>query len=243
LIYNQASSTGNFLRAGNSAGSGETSCPTTMDVTLDNGKHRHYWWPAYWALATGGENSHHIFYSSVGPDWDGWTGYHIHTINSVSIVDNIQRVYTTAWTNTSADFLGFKGMIAFWDGVTPATIPEGWSLCDGSNGTIDIREHFIMMGIPEGYTLGQKTGTNVVNIIPSSGNMLASQNFTNTLGGVGHAHFENEYIDKSGVEGVNWKETWAWHDSYLIPHSHISTQILRASYYPQYYALHPIQKL
>jgi hypothetical protein len=239
-IYTQIASTGKYLRAADRYSSAETSCPTTMDNTLDNGKHRHYWWPAYWALGPGGTNSQNIFYSSVGPNWDGWTGYHLHTINSVSLVDNIKKIYTTAWTNQTTEFTGFRGMLAFWDGITPATCPDGWSLCDGSNGTIDMREYFIMMGgITETTPLGFKTGTNQINVVPASGNMLATQNFTNLPGGQGHRHTENEYVDISG----GYRLTSAWHMPFDVNHWHGSTQGLSLSYYPQYYGLYVIQKL
>lgn len=35
------------------------------------------------------------------------------------------------------------GVICFWSG-TVATIPSGWLLCDGSNGTPDLRDKFII---------------------------------------------------------------------------------------------------
>jgi len=38
-----------------------------------------------------------------------------------------------------------KGGIVLWSG-SPATIPAGWALCDGTNGTPDMRDRFIMGG-------------------------------------------------------------------------------------------------
>ena len=37
----------------------------------------------------------------------------------------------------------FKGMITLWSGLI-STIPNGWHLCDGSNGTPDLRNKFIV---------------------------------------------------------------------------------------------------
>jgi hypothetical protein len=30
----------------------------------------------------------------------------------------------------------------------PTVLPSGWALCDGSNGTVDLRDRFIMATIP-----------------------------------------------------------------------------------------------
>lgn len=52
--------------------------------------------------------------------------------------------------------LGFHaptGLITTWSG-TLANIPVGWTLCDGSNGTPDLRERFIV-----GVTTGENPGT------------------------------------------------------------------------------------
>jgi hypothetical protein len=36
-----------------------------------------------------------------------------------------------------------KGTVAMWSGSI-ATIPTGWALCDGSNGTPDLRNRFVV---------------------------------------------------------------------------------------------------
>lgn len=36
-----------------------------------------------------------------------------------------------------------KGMIILWSGTIP-NIPDGWALCNGSNGTPDLRDKFII---------------------------------------------------------------------------------------------------
>lgn len=50
----------------------------------------------------------------------------------------------SSWTPTSITNLGFTtGMIMMWSG-TIATIPSGWVLCNGSNGSPDLRNKFIV---------------------------------------------------------------------------------------------------
>ncbi|MBI3245157.1 MAG: hypothetical protein HYZ50_01475 [Deltaproteobacteria bacterium] len=56
--------------------------------------------------------------------------------------------------------LGFHaptGLITTWSG-TLANIPVGWTLCDGSNGTPDLRERFIL-GVTTGVDPGATGGT------------------------------------------------------------------------------------
>lgn len=48
------------------------------------------------------------------------------------------------------------GLICMWNGVT-ATIPTGWQLCDGTNGTPDLRERMIWGSI--GSNPGQQGGS------------------------------------------------------------------------------------
>jgi hypothetical protein len=55
-----------------------------------------------------------------------------------------------------------NGIIAIWKG-TLGTIPSGWAVCDGTNGTPDLRDKFIagasaaVGGTPQGSTGGAKT--------------------------------------------------------------------------------------
>jgi hypothetical protein len=49
------------------------------------------------------------------------------------------------------------GMVAMWSGPVD-TIPEGWALCDGENGTLDLRDRFVRGAGgdgPEPLTLGE----------------------------------------------------------------------------------------
>ena len=56
-----------------------------------------------------------------------------------------------------------SGVIVMWSG-SKDNIPEGWALCDGSNGTPDLRGRFIVgAGIGE-YTVGKKGGEERVTL-------------------------------------------------------------------------------
>ena len=53
-----------------------------------------------------------------------------------------------------------KGMILMWNSEVA---PSGWSLCNGSNGTPDLRDRFIV-GAGGSYTLGSTGGANTVRL-------------------------------------------------------------------------------
>jgi len=57
------------------------------------------------------------------------------------IVEN--GVYKKARADQLILSSGFLGIIAMWSGFL-ADIPDGWSLCDGTGGTPDLREKFVM---------------------------------------------------------------------------------------------------
>lgn len=68
-----------------------------------------------------------------------------------------------------------KGVILFWSG-TVASIPSGFALCNGSNGTPDLRDKFIVgayqddSGVAKSYIEGtlKQTGGNTSHAHPLS---------------------------------------------------------------------------
>ena len=55
-----------------------------------------------------------------------------------------------------------RGVIVMWSGSI-ADIPQGWALCDGTNGTPDLRDRFIK-SIPNNSTNPGSTGGNSAHI-------------------------------------------------------------------------------
>ena len=55
-----------------------------------------------------------------------------------------------------------SGFIGIWSGAANA-IPSGWYLCNGSNGTPDLRNRFIV-GAGSGYSVGSTGGANTVTL-------------------------------------------------------------------------------
>jgi hypothetical protein len=249
-LWTKSAENSKYLRAGATNNVGVATSVAASMLTgpkHSNGDHTHNWQPNYMnpGRVTGGENVHtdYVTVGTLGEAYDGLTGAHTHTI-SASLTDNIKRVYTTAWTKIT-DFYGFRGMIGFWDGAL-AAIPEGWAICDGTNNTIDMRDYFIVMGTDA--TKSTRTGSNLIDIIPSGTNMLASNDFTALPPpDPGHVHFEKDTvlcsIPDTGSETNNNRNYKFWHAPYRVPHFHAGTQGTNLSYVPPYYALYVIQKL
>ena len=77
-----------------------------------------------------------------------------------------------------------KGLISMWSGSIDS-IPVGWQLCDGSNGTPDLRNRFIM-GTPDGQDPGQTGGESQKTLALAN---MPSHNHSITIDGVGdHSH-------------------------------------------------------
>ena len=79
------------------------------------------------------------------------------TIAGVDLVDNITKseLMTALGLNPNGNNCP-SGMIVMWSG-TVASIPEGWRLCNGQNGTPDLRNRFIV-GAGDEYTVGNTGG-------------------------------------------------------------------------------------
>ena len=90
-----------------------------------------------------------------------------------------------------------SGVIVMWSGQVSA-IPEGWSLCDGTNGTPDLRDKFIV-GAGNSYSVGATGGAASVTLsvaqMPSHSHSASASSdggFEHSLGdqhGGGNAYY------------------------------------------------------
>ena len=74
-----------------------------------------------------------------------------------------------------------SGLICMWSG---ATVPNGWYLCDGTNGTPDLRDRFIV-GSGSTYSIGNTGGSNTVKLttaqMPSHTHTIGSTEISETF--------------------------------------------------------------
>ncbi len=79
-----------------------------------------------------------------------------------------------------------RGLISMWSGASNS-VPPGWALCDGGNGTPDLRNRFIM-GAGLDYAVAAKGGAETVTLVEA--NMPP--------------HFHAGTTDNGGAHNHNW---------------------------------------
>jgi microcystin-dependent protein len=112
--------------------------------------------------------------------------------------------------NTQVATTGFvrsiipAGVILLWSG-SEASIPTGWLLCDGANGTPDLRNRFVV-GAGSTYAVGATGGADSVTLttsqIPSHNHTATS---TSTVTDPGHSHTYKGQTG-SGGSGVSSRD-------------------------------------
>ena len=149
-----------------------------------------------------------------------------------------------------------------WSGSV-VNVPLAWHICDGSNGTPDLRDRFIV-GAGSSYTVGNSGGENAVtlttNQIPShthsgKANINAGHKFLSTTGGSFYAFmayssnmssWDTDPNYSSGAMLLNYKDNYSG-DLSLNISGNITTGASGGSQShenrPPYYALAFIMKL
>jgi hypothetical protein len=112
--------------------------------------------------------------------------------------DNSTKFATTAFVQSIAGTSFPSGGIILWNGSV-GSIPAGWYLCNGSNGTPDLRSRFVV-GAGSTYAVGATGGTADAIVVSHSHSASSSVNDP------GHNHtigFQNYTIDaNSGGQGL-----------------------------------------
>lgn len=99
-----------------------------------------------------------------------------------------------------ADLIIPIGSIIMWSGSI-ATIPSNWALCNGSNGTIDLRDRFIV-GAGRDYAVSSVGGLSSVNLtidqMPKHNHGIAGSTWAGTGNG---GSFMYGYLGNYGTAG------------------------------------------
>ncbi len=131
------------------------------------------------------------------PVANGGTGAASLTANSVLLGNGVTAVQTvapgttgnlltsngTTWTSAAPPTSFIAGMIIMWSGSI-ASIPSGWALCNGSNGTPDLRDRFVV-GAGSSYAVAATGGSKDAIVV--SHTHTASSSVTDP----GHTHTAN----------------------------------------------------
>ena len=106
---------------------------------------------------------------------------------------NVLTSNGTAWTSSAIPTQFITGMIMLWSGSI-ASIPSGWALCNGSNGTPDLRNRFVV-GAGSTYAV-DATGGSADAIVVSHTHTATS---TSVVTDPGHQHSSLGYSGGSGI--------------------------------------------
>ena len=102
-----------------------------------------------------------------------------------------------------------KGLVSMWSG-TKATIPSGWLLCDGTNGTPDLRNKFIRgIGTGEADEAGATGGSDTITL---DGNNLPAHVHT-----VAHTHGAITGSLSSAGDHYHWYRDFSTHQDSYVP--------------------------
>lgn len=166
--------------------------------------------------------------------------------------DDTTKIATTAHVK-DAVALAFVGMIVMWSGSV-GSIPAGWALCDGTNGTPDLRGKFVI-GAGGGFAVaangGSFSATTSSNGSHSHGGLVGGTTLT-TDQIPAHTHsagFQAGYtadglVGASAYSGVLGADTGSTGGSQ--PHNHTigtdGAHTHTSDFIPPYYALCFIMK-
>jgi len=112
---------------------------------------------------------------------------------------NNTQIATTAFATTVAAAAFPVGGIILWSGSV-ASIPSGWALCNGSNGTPDLRNRFVV-GAGSSYAVAATGGSTDAIVVSHT------HTATSTVTDPGHAHdiaFREQGIASGGGLGVDF---------------------------------------
>lgn len=189
--------TGNrFLRGDNAVATGSVATAVTNTAA----SHQH----TVGSGATGG---------GVASYYTEAAGGHSHTCTISAISHTLRRAYLRAWSDASAAFPLAAGMIAMWD-TNYGAIPADWRICDGENGTPDLRDYFIVLS--SDADTASVDGSNQMTI-------------SATVPSASHDHQSTQNISIAST--VN-----AYHPG-SVSHTHTSLSNVTVDYLPPYIAL------
>jgi hypothetical protein len=155
--------------------------------------------------------------------------------NVIQTYDNLYGILQTAPT-VSATVP--SGLIAIWSGSL-GSIPSGWVLCNGSNGTPDLRNSFIL-GAGSTYAVGTVGG--------SADAIVVSHTHTATVTDPGHTH--GNYVGQTAIQGSGTGNRISGNEAITMPTVTTGVTVANASTgvsgtnanLPPYYALAFVMK-
>jgi hypothetical protein len=106
----------------------------------------------------------------------------IKTVDDV-LIQTLDNLYPILQTSTAVGDTIPPGLIAIWSGST-GSIPSGWVICDGSNGTPNLRDSFIV-GAGNNYAVGAAGGSaDSIVVSHTHSTTVSTQSLTGSVTGI-----------------------------------------------------------
>lgn len=170
---------------------------------------------------------------------------------TLPVEDDSQIVVTSEWVKRLLRKILPPGTIVSWSGTA---VPDGWALCDGTNGTPNLIDKFIKAGATAGQTGGRKEITLEIDNLPPHSHSL-SGSATTSSNTHSHTILHDTYgYDNDGGSITTWTSGSAASES-TNAHTHSHTVDMSGvtvgsvgngepiNIEPQYYTLMYIMKL
>lgn len=157
-------------------------------------------------IDTGSEANSTVYYYYAVGDADATTFTIKASTSSVAPSGATYYKKLGSFYNNSSGNIEFGGIIAMFSGAT-TTIPDGWILCNGSNGTPDLRDRFIIgagtSADPGDYntlTSVSGTGSTIINSSGSNDKQGGSGTCTGANRNMMPPYYALCFVQKRGVE-------------------------------------------
>lgn len=150
-------------------------------------------------------------------------------LNSATVQEAIKEVADLA---KSVDIGGYmKGMVVMWSGSVDK-IPSGWALCNGSNGTPDLRGRFII-GAGGSYNPGNTGNGSIPSHSHGAGSLKTNSNGAHTHTGSaasagGHSHSAS--TNSAGAHTHNVSGTAASAGAHSHEYFYTKSSVLKRSF-------------
>lgn len=105
---------------------------------------------------------------------------------NLSEEDNSSRLSSTEWVNKKLYNLIPKGSIIMYNGLA-SEIPDGWGICDGTNGTPNLINKFIKAASSSGAEEGQEEIQLTIENLPTHTHQLQPTSISTSING-SHSH-------------------------------------------------------
>ena len=127
-------------------------------------------------------------------------GYNYKFVLQTSVgttIGTYDNIYGIVGTQASSGTTIPTGLISLWYGSI-GSVPTGWYLCDGSNGTPDLRDKFIV-GAGNSYAVSATGGSSSATLTTDN---LPAHTHTATVTDPGHAHgYTSPHVNAQNIAG------------------------------------------